>query len=144
MQKVVQVVLGFNFIHLSKLTLMHEEHLIIKPLQYNTMTHYIKSDKCWQIQRDQYVWVFSEKERQNGSMWTWAHLATKYKNIGPNGPELICHFLHINCCTRSVEILCVSVFCLWIKMRLCCQNMTIPCDSINPDSSLAERPWDSN
>ena len=24
------------------------------------------------------------------------------KNIGPDGPELICHFLQINFCTRSV------------------------------------------
>ena len=30
------------------------------------------------------------------------------ENIGPDGPELICHFLQINFCTRSIDILCVK------------------------------------
>ena len=41
----------------------------------------------------------------------YLYISGRFKrNIGPDGPELICHILQINFCTRSVEILCVCVY----------------------------------
>ena len=51
-------------------------------------------------------------------------------------------FWQINFCTRSVEILCVCLCMCFLSLN---QNMTtIPWDSMNPDSLLAERPRDRN